>query len=232
MARLPSLDSRLACAASFFPACEYGADIGADHGRLSCYLLSSGRCKRMCVADISAESLRKAERLLALHHLSERADFRVGDGLQVLKEPADAAAILGMGGHTLCGILRSGQDQLYGAALILSAHTDVPLVRQTLGEIGYRITRERIVFDNKRFYVLMKAESGMECLTEKQLLIGPRLMEERPSLYPEYLQWRIGVLSCEQNADARKSLTFLKEEYEHVCHSEEDRRIDRGDRPL
>ena len=68
--RLPALDERLACAAALFPACEYGADIGADHGRLSCALLASGKCRRMCVADISAESLEKAKRLLRLHGLA------------------------------------------------------------------------------------------------------------------------------------------------------------------
>ena len=31
--RLPSLDDRLSRAAAMFPACDYGADIGADHGR-------------------------------------------------------------------------------------------------------------------------------------------------------------------------------------------------------
>ena len=186
----------------------------------------------MCVTDISAESLRKAERLLALHHLSERADFQTGDGLLALKKPAEAAAILGMGGHSLCGILRSGRDRLCGASLILSAHTDFPLVRQTLQEIGYRIAQECIIFDNKRFYVVMKAEPGMECLTEKQRLIGPRLMEERPALYPDYLRWRIGVVSCERNEDAQRSLAYLKEEYENVCQDEGNRETDRGNRAI
>lgn len=222
MARLPSLDARLACAAGLFPACGYGADIGADHGRLSCYLLSSGKCERMCVTDLSAESLGKAKRLLALHRLSERADLRVGDGLKALPRPAEAVAILGMGGRTLCGILCSGRDRLCGACLILSAHTDMPLVRNTLSEIGYRITRESIVFDNRRFYILMKAETGSEYLTEKQRLIGPRLMEEKPPLYREYLQWRVGVLSREKNKEAQRSLILLKEEYESVCHGEDD----------
>ena len=58
--RIPHMDERLSAAADLFPACAYGADIGADHGRLSCYLLTKERCHRMCVADISADSLEKA----------------------------------------------------------------------------------------------------------------------------------------------------------------------------
>ena len=64
MNRFSALDDRLSRAAALFPACEYGADIGADHGRLSCYLLANQRCSRMCVADISADSLEKMTREL------------------------------------------------------------------------------------------------------------------------------------------------------------------------
>ena len=79
--RLPLLDDRLARAAALFPACAYGADIGADHGRLSCILLARGVCERMCVADVSAPSLQKARHLLDVHGLADRADVIVGDGL-------------------------------------------------------------------------------------------------------------------------------------------------------
>ena len=117
--RLPVLDDRLVRAAALFPACAYGADIGADHGRLSCILLANNVCRRMCVSDLSADSLKKARMLLARHGVLDRADFRVGDGLDVLDHPADAVSILGMGGRTLSGILLRGKSKLGGAALIL-----------------------------------------------------------------------------------------------------------------
>lgn len=220
MRRFPELDDRLSRAAALFPACEYGADIGADHGRLSCFLLESGKAKRMCVADISADSLKKAETLLASRGLAERADFRVGDGLSVLERPAGAIAILGMGGHTLCGILENGRDQLRGAALILSAHTDMHLVRKTLMEMKYRIETEEIAYAANRFYCLLRAVPGKEALTEKQLCIGPRLMETVPAHYPEYLRWRIGLASKKQSDQGRQELVWLKEEEERVCDSE------------
>lgn len=222
MPRLPMLDGRLACAAALFPACAYGADIGADHGRLSCYLLASGRCERMCVSDISKDSLRKAERLLRLHHLAERADFRVGDGLTALPRPADAIAILGMGGHTLSNILLDGKERLSGACLILSAHTHTPLVRQTLEDMEYHIVRECIVLEKGRCYILLRAEPGKEILTDTQRLIGPRLMEERPELYREYLSWRIGVTECERSENARKELEQMKEEFANAFHGTDD----------
>ena len=220
--RLPLLDDRLSRAAALFPACAYGADIGADHGRLSCILLARGVCERMCVADISAPSLMKARRLLAVHGLSERADVAVGDGLSVLRQPAQAIAILGMGGRTVSDILRAGQVKLQGAALVLSAHTELPLMRETLRRLQYRIEAEQIAWASGRYYVVLRAVPGREELTRKQTLLGPRLMETNAEHYPEYIAWRVAVAQCKRTEDARWELDALKEEESRVGHRTND----------
>ncbi len=220
MMRLPVLDERLSAAAHMMPACAYGADIGADHGRLSCYLLANNICERMCVADISAPSLQKAKRLLALHSLDNRADFRVGDGLGVLEKPAQAIAVLGMGGWTVAKILEKGSNKLFGAALILSAHTDLPVLRETLMNLQYRITQEQIVFCVGRFYTVMKALPGKEALDEKQLLLGPRLMEHPGDpVYRDFLRRKLAAASCRRDADGPNVTRIIKEEYERACDS-------------
>ena len=207
MMRLPVLDERLSAAAHMMPACAYGADIGADHGRLSCYLLANNICERMCVADISAPSLQKAKRLLALHSLDNRADFRVGDGL-------------GVGGWTVAKILEKGSNKLFGAALILSAHTDLPVLRETLMNLQYRITQEQIVFCVGRFYTVMKALPGKEALDEKQLLLGPRLMEHPGDpVYRDFLRRKLAAASCRRDADGPNVTRIIKEEYERACDS-------------
>ena len=170
----------------------------------------------MCVADISAPSLEKARELLSRHNLSDRADFRVGDGLRVLDRPAGAVAILGMGGHTLCGILKNGAEKLQGAALILSAHTDVHLVRQTLMELDYRIDREEIAFAAGRFYVVLRAYPGRESMGERQLALGPRLTETVTEHYKDYLSWRIGIASQKRTAEGQREWNWLKEEYSRI----------------
>lgn len=222
--RSPQLDERLSIAAELFPACDYGADIGADHGRLSCWLLSQGKCRRMCVADISEASLEKAKKLLTLHRLSDRADLCIGDGLTVLHCPAQAVAILGMGGKTLSGILANGKNKLQGAVLILSAHTEVFLVRETLSCIGYRIETERITRANRRYYTVMRAVPGEESYTKKQLYLGPRLMENGGGVFADFLKWQFQVLSSGRDEEARQRLTWIKEELEHAGDGEADRR--------
>ena len=212
------LDDRLSRAAALCPACAYGADIGADHGRLSCYLLLNGICGRMCVADISAPSLQKAKELIERQGLAERADFRVGDGLSVLSQRADAIAVLGMGGHTLCAILTAGADKLQGASLILSAHTDVQLLRKTLMDLHYRMDREEIAQAAGRFYVVLRAVTGREKMGERALLLGPRLVENAPEHYKEYLAWRMGIASKKRTEEGQREWIWLKEEYSRVCN--------------
>ena len=220
--RPPALDDRLSRAAALFPACEYGADIGADHGRLSCYLLESGKCERMCVADISAESLKKARELLSLHRVSHRADFAVGDGLSVLNKKADAIAVLGMGGRTLRGILLSGREKLQGAQLILSAHTEMELVREALIELHYKIIAEQIAFAAGRFYVVLSAAPGEQRISEKQLFLGSRLMEGKETNYLSYLQKRILRYQPMRDEQTIKELQWLKEEENRVRNCEND----------
>ncbi len=210
--RYPKLDDRLQAAADLFPNCRYGADIGADHGRLSCYLLYSGKCDRMLVSDISAESLSKAQALLTLHDLADRADFCTADGLDALKGHADISctAICGMGGRLISRILLDGKDTLNGTSLVLSAHTDVPLVRQTLAQIGYTITAERIVRAKRRFYVLMRAKPGPTGYDERDLYLGPLLVRDEQPLWKAYLKWREGVVACEAGHD--QQLAWIREE--------------------
>lgn len=220
--RPPVLDDRLNRAAALFPACAYGADIGADHGRLSCFLLETGKAERMCVADLSAPSLEKAKELISGRGLVDRADFRVGDGLLALPWPAQSIAILGMGGHTLSGILENGRHMLHGAALVLSAHTELRIVRKTLSGLDYRIDTEQIARAAGRFYVVMRAVPGVEALDEKQLLLGPRLMETEAEHYADYIAWRLRLAQKKRSAEGQREYLWLKEEYGRVCQRQND----------
>lgn len=218
--RLPQLDDRLSKAAKLFPACAYGADIGADHGRLSCFLLANNRCARMCISDLSAPSLEKAKRLMALHGLAERADFAVGDGLQVLEQKADAIAVLGMGGKTIAHILQKGIHKIQGATLILSAHTEITALRRKITEIGYRLDAEDIARAGGRYYVIMRAVPGESAYSEPEMLLGPKLMETVPEEYLPYLKWRRDVLFCENTEEGRMNLKIVEEEIRRVGQSE------------
>lgn len=201
--RTPILDARLSAAMELAENCRIFADIGADHGRLSAVLLQNPE-RFALIADISAPALDKAKSLIARSGLSSRAVFAVADGLDALDQlkgkQADTIFILGMGGDTVSGILQRGVNRLQGAALILGAQTDLPLVRRTLASIGYRIDRERVACEANRDYILIRAVPGFMQLTEEEALLGPVFLRELPENWLSVLRRREQLLLNGLNA--------------------------------
>ena len=200
--RAPILDGRLSAAKGLAEDTRFFADIGADHGRLSTVLLLENADRRALVADISAPALQKAKDRIQWMGLTERAVFAVADGLDALNvlgdDHPDTVFVLGMGGDTVSGILRRGCQKLHGAALILGAQTELPLVREALCAIGYRIQREMVASENGRDYILMRAEPALKdepAYSEEELLLGPGLLKEMPTEWLPVLQRRKRLLA-------------------------------------
>lgn len=221
------LDARLGALADLVGDARVVADIGADHGRLACVLLQSDARRRMIVADVSADSLDKARRLLAEQGLTERAVFCVADGLAALDEPVDAIVLAGMGTKTIRQILIDGAERIGNAQLILQPNLDAPKLRQFLAENGFSIMKERIAQVDRRYYVIIVAERGeMPPLTDRQCALGVVLPSERAPEYLHYLAWRAEVLTSvlrglgqkegdraeRKRADIRRELAWIEEE--------------------
>ncbi|HIR80201.1 MAG TPA: tRNA (adenine(22)-N(1))-methyltransferase TrmK [Candidatus Limiplasma merdipullorum] len=187
------------------------ADIGADHGRLSAVMLLSG-ARSALVADISAAALEKARKRLHALGLDNRATFAVADGLaalDALKQPPDTVFVLGMGGETIGGILHRGHTRLGGAALILGAQTDLPMVRRTVCEVGYRIRSEVIASAGGRDYVLMRctpARADEAVYTERECMLGPGLLRAPSSEWQRVLKRREHLLQQEISAMEKAGL--------------------------
>lgn len=193
------LDERLSLAAALYEPCELGADIGTDHGLLPCHLLRQGICQQMIFADVSAKALRHAEEQVTHQRLEGRARLICADGLDALVKPCGCVSVMGMGGETIAGILTRGQDKLQGAVLVLSAHTDLHLVRQAVQEIGYHIVCEELCRAAGRFYVVWRAEPGAGRMTADDIRFGPLLMQHMTPLLSEYIRWRTAVLNDRLN---------------------------------
>ena len=145
---------RLACAMELLGGAKVVADIGCDHGRLSCALVQIGRAERCIAVDISLPSLKKAEQLAALLCVSDRVETRLGDGLAPLTTgEADALAILGMGGTLMTRILEAPEVPLAGAQLcVLQPMRAAEDIRKWLYERCYPVLDDRVVLDTGRFY--------------------------------------------------------------------------------
>ena len=115
-----------------------------------------------------------------------RGDIAVAEGL-----------IAGMGGETIRTVLLSGADKLSGAVLVLSSHTEQPLVRRTLPEIGYHIVQEKLCQAAGRFYIFWRAEPGQaDDWTAEEVHYGRLLwVQNPPKMLLDYCRYRIKVMA-------------------------------------
>lgn len=74
--------------------------------------------------------------------MSGRATLAVADGLSAIDRLVDAVMILGMGAGTILKIVSEGRDKIGGAALIVQANVDLPLLRGGLAELGFAVQKE------------------------------------------------------------------------------------------
>ena len=125
------------------------------------------------------------------------------------KQPPDTVFVLGMGGETICGILQRGHARLGGAALILGAQTDLPMVRRTVCEVGYRIRREVIASAGGRDYVLMRctpARRTRRPIRSANAMLGPGSQVRGPREWRRVLERRERLLQQEISAMERAGL--------------------------
>lgn len=158
------LRPRLQAAAALVKDAHTIADIGCDHGRLSCVLLQSGAASYAIATDISMASLQKAAGLCALTGLQERMETRLGDGLHILSYgEADTLFLCGMGGMLIAEILHAAPQPLMGARrVIMQPMRGVGQLRQYLYTHGYCVEEERIAYDSGRYYQIFSACPGRE----------------------------------------------------------------------
>ncbi len=129
------------------------ADIGTDHGFLPVFLLQSGQCERVILADISVPSLAKAEENCSRYFTGEyeecaaRADFRAGDGLTVLESgEVDAVVIAGVGGKLITELLERDMEHTCSfRKFIFQPRIGQGVLRKWLCDHGFQIIHEDLV---------------------------------------------------------------------------------------
>ncbi|MBQ3424038.1 MAG: SAM-dependent methyltransferase [Clostridia bacterium] len=188
-----ALDPRLTTVARMVGHVAYCADVGCDHGRLGAWLIQTGMCQRVQMADISEASLQKARDLIGRLGLEEQVDFVVCDGVSGLKPPLETVVIAGMGGKTIADIVHRGRNMLGKARLVLAPNVAAAHLRRSLSEDGYRIVDECLVKDEGRWYAVISACSGESDYSVEQIEVGPVLLSRMPPELAGYGRFRLRV---------------------------------------
>ena len=141
------------------------ADVGTDHGYIPIALVERQKIKAAIAMDINEGPLSRAAENIKAAHLEDYIETRRSDGVSaLLAGEADSIVIAGMGGELMLHILTDGEEVCASAAeLILQPQSDIRKVREFLREHQYKIIDEDMVYEDGKYYPMMKAvrdESG------------------------------------------------------------------------
>lgn len=185
-----ALSYRLATLAQFVTQPSVVADIGTDHGYLLVGLAKQQLLRKGIAADVAEKPLASAVEHLKQFNYQHLVEARLGSGLRVLKldENIDYIVIAGMGGSLIGQILTDGSDYLNAhpqTTLILQPNNAEPNLRQVLMTMGYAIQAERLVEEDQHRYEVLVARYSKDHIvyTERQLLFGPYLVEEKNAVF-------------------------------------------------
>ncbi len=199
---------------SVIPACSVFADVGCDHGIISFQMLKTGKCDKLYYGDVSAPSLKKAEKLLSV--FGEKAVGICCDGLKDFPF-CDCVLIAGMGGENIIDII--DQAPFYPETFILQPMKNSDKVRRKLTEKTYRIVRDFKFFEGGIYYDLILAERGQGFLTEEEIKYGKENLENPSVDFLNFLK--------EEIAEKERIATFLTEEKQkkHLLKLEEEKKL-------
>lgn len=238
MEEFMQLSKRLAAVADMVTPGLVLADIGTDHAYIPIYLVEQQITPRAIAADVNRGPLARADAHIREHALEGKIETRLSDGLAAFS-PGEAQSIViaGMGGALTIRILENGMKEdgkaglllarerrdleernpISQTELILQPQSEISLVRSWLEQKGWTIVREDMVFEDGKYYPMMKARQCPACsasmqsercdtpsagaetrqsslpsaMSETELRFGPRLLEMRhPVLYQFLLRER------------------------------------------
>lgn len=201
-------------------------DIGTDHAYLLIRLMEEERFERAIGVDVHRGPYEAAVENVLASGFMDSVDIRLGDGFgPVSAEEMDRVAIAGMGGYTICKILKKYPEKISRInQLVLQPQSSPERVRKLLLEQGFGITRECLLKEEGRLYIVISAAKGADIqeASWKNLQIGPDLLENGSLYLVEYmkdmLQHKQFVLNSIRQAktDEQERINGLEDEQEKL----------------
>lgn len=158
------ISDRLKTAASLIREGAVLADVGTDHGYVPIYLLEQKKIKSAIAMDINKGPLERAREHIHLYGMDAYIQTRLSDGVAALEEgEADSILVAGMGGGLVMHILEEGKAVCQAAdELVLQPQSELRSVREYLSENGYVTDVERMVFEDGKYYPMMRVRYQAE----------------------------------------------------------------------
>ena len=122
------------------------------------------------------------------YNLTSKIELILNDGLENIKIHDDDVVVLaGLGTKTILNIIANKNIK----HLIVQSNDDVYNLRYQLTKLNYKVIDEKIVYEKKKYYTIIKLEKGKAKYSKKELEYGPILLKEKNKVFDKYLIKRI-----------------------------------------
>lgn len=200
------LSDRLRAVAGLVTKGNVVCDVGCDHGYVSIFLIEEKISPRAIAMDVRSGPLACAREHITMHGLDAYIQTRLSDGVEaLLPGEADTLILAGMGGRLMEAILTRGSKKTaWMKEFIFQPQSELAQFRSFLRENGYVVVQEDMVFEDDKFYPMMRAvlqkknseKVSLEMRTasgeEIELwdLYGQLLLQERHPVLKKYLDYQ------------------------------------------
>ena len=195
-------------------------DVGCDHAHVPIRLIQTGCYRRAIGMDVIDGPLGKAAGNLALYQMEDRVELRLSDGLDAfVPGEADTLVITGMGGTLMEEILLRDPEKTGAiSVLVLGPQSDPEKVRAALRRLGFAITREKLIFEDGKYYPVIRAESAVKTGFSTEKTDGTHIncrIEEKDGIP--------GQAEADEQIDFGKKASFAPEISGEIRQEAEDR---------
>ena len=226
MAGKVTLSVRMQAVADMVSKGNTVCDVGCDHGYVSIYLVQQGIAPEVLAMDINKGPLKRAREHVMQAGLSKYITLRISDGLSAYV-PGEARTLIlaGMGGRLMQRILLKEPEKTKSfQELILQPQSELSAFRKFLRNAGYSVAWEDMILEEDKFYPIIKAVQGKECMEQAGYELsdryGPILLANRHPVLIKYLekewdsclQLKEMLKEADESERARQRLVELNEE--------------------
>ena len=178
---------RIKTIGDFIESGDVVVDVGADHGLLEVYLIAKYPNITITAVENKIGPYKILERNLKAY---KNVRLSLSDGLESVGKTTRTVVLAGMGGLNIKNILDVYPKKTKNLQkIIIDAHRDLNIARETILNYGFKINREKIVYEQDKFYVVtefIKTETMVE-QNPDLIDIGYKLYEDE--LWPKYKEY-------------------------------------------